>query len=93
VLDTAFGEVTAGEVGRSTVTLRGPDGSGVACWGDEAFHWWQVFTGDTLHGARHRRSIAVEPMTCPPDALRSGKDVIVLQPGETWRGVWGINPI
>ncbi len=75
------------------VTLRGPDGTGVACWADDSFHWWQVFTGDTLHGERHRRSIAVEPMTCPPDAFRSGKDVITLQPGETWRGVWGIKPI
>ncbi len=93
VLDTAFGEVDAGDNGRSVVTLRGPDGSGVACWADDSFHWWQVFTGDTLHGERHRRSIAVEPMTCPPDAFRSGKDVITLQPGETWRGVWGIAPI
>lgn len=93
VLDTAFGELAHGENGRSVVTLRGPDGSGVACWADEAFHWWQVFTGDTLAPPRHRRSIAVEPMTCPPDALRSGKDVVTLQPGETWRGVWGITPL
>jgi aldose 1-epimerase len=93
VLDTAFGEVTHGENGRSVVTLRGPDGKGVACWADEAFHWWQVFTGDTLQGERHRRSVAVEPMTCPPDALRSGRDVVTLQPGETWRGVWGITPL
>ncbi len=54
-------------------------------WADEAFGWWQVFTGDTLHGDRHRRSVAVEPMTCPPDAFRSGQDVIVLEPGDTWR--------
>jgi aldose 1-epimerase len=93
VLDTAFGELVDGADGRSAVSLRGPAGNGVACWADEAFHWWQVFTGDTLHGERHRRSVAVEPMTCPPDALRSGKDLIVLEPGETWRGNWGITPI
>ena len=44
-----------------------------------------------LFGRLPRRS--VEPMTCPPDALRSGKDVVTLQPGETWRGVWGIQPV
>jgi aldose 1-epimerase len=37
--------------------------------------------------------VAVEPMTCPPDALRSGRDLVVLDPGETWRGNWGIRPL
>jgi aldose 1-epimerase len=31
-------------------------------------------------------------MTCPPDAFRSGKDVVVLEPGATWTGTWGIQP-
>jgi aldose 1-epimerase len=93
VLDVAFGEVARGEDGRSVVTLRGPSGGGVAVWADDAFRWWQVFTGDTLAPPRRRRSIAVEPMTCPPDALRSGKDVVVLPPGGTWRGSWGISPL
>src|SRR5262249_4223978 len=52
----------------------------------------QVFTGDALHGERHRRSVAVEPMTCPPDAFRSGRDVVSIEPGETWHGSWGIRP-
>jgi aldose 1-epimerase len=29
-------------------------------------------------------------MTCPPDAFRSGRDLVVLEPGQTWRGTWGI---
>jgi len=72
------------------VTLRGPDGSGVACWADDAFHWWQVFTGDTLHGARHRRSLAVEPMTCPPDAFNSGTDLLLIEPGDSTTASWTI---
>ena len=36
------------------------------------------------------RGIAIEPMTCPPDAFRSGVDLIDLQPGATWRGSWGL---
>jgi aldose 1-epimerase len=51
-----------------------------------------VFTGDSLHGERHRRSVAIEPMTCPPDAFRSGRDMVVIKPGDTWRGAWGIRP-
>jgi aldose 1-epimerase len=93
VLDSAFGDVTLDDTGRSTVRLRGPDGSGVACWGDEAFGWWQVYTGDTMPPPRFRRSVAVEPMTCPPDAFRSGRDVIVLEPGRAWRATWGLGPL
>jgi aldose 1-epimerase len=99
ILDTAFGDVIAdpstpdGPAGRSTVTLSTVDGSvGLRIWADPAFRWWQVFTGDTLTGERQRRSVAVEPMTCPPDAFRSGRDVLVLEPGQAWTGTWGITP-
>jgi aldose 1-epimerase len=79
--------------GRSVVTLSTVDGSAaIRVWADSAYRWWQVFTGDTLHGERLRRSVAVEPMTCPPDAFRSGRDVVVLEPGATWAGTWGIQP-
>ncbi|MER7168671.1 aldose 1-epimerase family protein [Micromonospora sp. NPDC000207] len=92
-LDTAFGEVVRDADGGSAVSLTGPDGSaGVTVWADRQFGWWQVFTGDALTGERHRRSVAVEPMTCPPDAFRSGRDLIKLAPGETWRGAWGLRP-
>ncbi|WP_431947024.1 aldose 1-epimerase family protein [Micromonospora marina] len=93
VLDTAFGDVERDVDGGSAVVLSAPDGSsGLRIWADREFGWWQVFTGDTLGGERHRRSVAVEPMTCPPDAFRSGKDLIVLEPGQTWRGAWGVRP-
>jgi aldose 1-epimerase len=62
-------------------------------WMDEAFRWVQVFTADALPEPRRRRGVAVEPMTCPPDAFNSGEDLLVLAPGETWRGSWGISPL
>ena len=37
-----------------------------------------------------RRSLAVEPMTCPPNAFRTGEDLLRLEPGETFAGAWGI---
>ncbi len=89
-LDTAFGDVP---MGGSTVTMSTVDGSrALAVWADGAFRWWQVFTGDALAAPRTRRALAVEPMTCPPDAFHSGRDLVTLAPGETWRGTWGITP-
>jgi aldose 1-epimerase len=55
---------------------------------DEAWPWMQVYTGDTLPPGGRRRSIAVEPMTCPPNAFADGADLIVLPPGERWSGTW-----
>jgi aldose 1-epimerase len=59
----------------------------VAIWADESWPWRQVFTGD-LPDIR-RRGLAVEPMTCPPQAFRTGEDVIRLEPGESRSGEWG----
>jgi aldose 1-epimerase len=92
MLDTAFGDLEVEPSGGSSVTLAGPEGSTVSVWADPAFGWWQVFSGDTLTGERHRRSVAVEAMTCPPDAFRSGRDMIVLEPGQSWQAGWGIRP-
>jgi aldose 1-epimerase len=89
-LDDAYGDVPDGG---SRVTLSTVDGKAIATvWADEAFRWWQVFTGDALPAPRTRRSVAVEPMTCPPDAFHSGRDVATIKPGETWQGSWGITP-
>ena len=44
-----------------------------------------AYTGDTLDPVdRRRRGIAIEPMTCPPNALRTGTDLIRLDPGSLW---------
>ena len=49
-----------------------------------------VFTGDTLTPDRRRRGLAVEPMTCAPDAFNSGDGLVVLRPGESVAGSWGV---
>jgi len=74
-----------GADGRTAVRLGSTE-----VWGDEAFGWFQLFSGETLPEPERRRSLAVEPMTCPPDALRSGTDLVVLEPGSSWTGSWGI---
>lgn len=71
--------------------LLGPDGGGVELWAEPDFRWVQVFT-PADHPDRGR-AVAVEPMTCPPDALNSGTDLITLAPGESWTGSWGLRPL
>jgi aldose 1-epimerase len=91
-LDTCFTGLARGSDGRSRARFEAADGErGVEVWADEAFGYLQVYTGDTLEPAsRRRQAIAIEPMTCPPNAFASGIDVIRLEQGASWSGVWGI---
>jgi len=92
-LDTGYTELRRDADGTARVRLEtsGPAGRTTTLWADERFPYLMIYTGDTLADPiRRRKAVAVEPMTCPPDALRTGTDLIVLAPGETWRGLWGI---
>jgi len=92
-LDTAFTDLQRDDDGMARVDVDDPGGRGVTLWMDDSFGYVMVYTGDTLEPPeRRRRAIAVEPMTCPPDALRSGTDLVRLEPGASWAGCWGINP-
>jgi aldose 1-epimerase len=96
-LDTAFTDVTRTEAGRAEVELRNPASErALTLWMDAAHSWLQVFTGDTLpEGAR--RSLAVEPMTAPPNAFRTGEDLVVLGPagsdGDEHSSSWGLRAL
>jgi aldose 1-epimerase len=72
VLDHAFGDLGRDDAGRCTVRLTAPDGAGVQLWVDSAYGYLQLFSGDTLPAGQARRGLAVEPMTCPPDAFNAG---------------------
>ncbi|TDV41791.1 aldose 1-epimerase family protein [Actinophytocola oryzae] len=91
-LDTAFGGCAPGQDGYVRHSVRSGDGSGVEVWAEPAFGWVQVFTPGEFPG-KGARAVAIEPMTCPPDALNSGVDLLWLAPGETWTGRWGISPL
>jgi len=62
----------------------------VTLWAGEGYRWFQVFSGDTLDDAHRRKALAVEPMTCPPNAFVTGQDLITLQPGQRVTCTWGI---
>jgi aldose 1-epimerase len=62
----------------------------VTLWAGEGYRWLQVFTGDALAAGRRRRALAIEPMTCPPNAFASGIDLITLEPGQSVSHNWGL---
>jgi aldose 1-epimerase len=91
-LDNAFTDLERGEDGLASVELRHPDdGTGLTLWADETYPYLQLFTGDPLPDV-NRRSLAVEPMTCPANAFRSGDGVIRLEPGSSFTSAWGLVP-
>ena len=60
-------------------------------WMDARYGYLMLFTGDPLPDVA-RRSIAVEPMTCPPNAFRTGEALILLAPGQSFTSTWGLAP-
>jgi aldose 1-epimerase len=94
VLDTAFTTLDRDADGKTWASVDVPGGDiGAALWADPGFGYLMVYTGDTLGDRpRRRRGVAIEPMTCPPNALRTGTDVRSLEPGQKWSGSWGIVP-
>ena len=66
---------------------HGPTGFTVRMIADAP--WAQVYTGDSIG----RAGVAVEPMSCPPDAFNSGEDLVHLAPGEWFRMGYSIEAI
>ena len=92
-LDTAYTDLARDEHGRAIVTLRAPSGAGTELWAGETCRWLQLFTGDTLAPERRRGGLAVEPMTAPANAFRTGIDLQRLESGERAHASWGMRAI
>lgn len=88
-IDHAFSDLIRDHIGRSWVSLRGPDGMTARTWVDDNHDLIQIYTGDTLAPGRRRRGLGTEPMTCPPNAFRTGESIIVLEPSESVTTRWG----
>ncbi|MEV8634492.1 aldose 1-epimerase family protein [Streptosporangium sp. NPDC051023] len=88
-VDHTFTELVPDADGLVRVRVRGPEGGVEVRWDASVLPWVQVCSG-TGFGYR---GLAVEPMTCPPDAFNSGTDLIVLQPGGKVETSWTISPV
>jgi aldose 1-epimerase len=89
MLDHAFTGLETSDDGRARACLTGP-GAEVTLWAGQGYGWLQVFTGDSLGPDARRRAVAIEPMTCPPNAFVTGTDLLILGPGESTARHWGI---
>jgi aldose 1-epimerase len=82
-VDACFSELGRSPAGVARVRLGTNSGQGqITIWMDERFRFVQVFTADA--------AIAVEPMTCAPDAFNSGDGLVVLEPGASFTGRCGL---
>jgi aldose 1-epimerase len=81
-LDTSFGDLERDDDGLARITLT-TSGRAVTVWMDARFPFVHVYTS----GA----GVAIEPTTCAPDAFNSGDGLLVLVPGGSWSGHWGLN--
>lgn len=91
-MDTAFANLVADSDGLVRVHLQAPGGEPrVTLWMEPVYQFLMVYTPDAIPDrSRRRRSLAIEPMTCAPNAFRSGDGLIILQPTDSWSGSWGI---
>jgi aldose 1-epimerase len=90
-LDHCFTDLERDDDGLARVVLRHPEsGAALTLWLDDAYGYLMLFTGDPLPDVA-RRSLAVEPMTCPPNAFRTGEAMIELEPGRSVTSAWGLN--
>jgi aldose 1-epimerase len=89
-IDHAFSGLSRSADGGAAVRVTVADGSGVGVsWGPEC-PWVQVHTADKPGLPVNRIGLAVEPMTCPPDAFNSGVDLDVVDPGAALTASWQI---
>jgi aldose 1-epimerase len=89
-LDLAYTGLGRDPDGLVRVHLTTPEGR-AAVWMDSAYDYLEIFTGDSLPDpARRRTGLGVEPMTCAPNAYRSGEGLVRLEPGSSHVATWGI---
>ncbi len=73
-LDDCFtGLGRSGGSGVAATFRPGPRSRPVRLTVGPSFSHLMVFTGDTLRAPRRRRAVAIEPMTCAPNALANGE--------------------
>lgn len=100
-IDHAYTDLTRSDDGIAMVRVTEASGQGAAIAWDSACAWVQIHTADLPGGpgqAGHRAGLAVEPMTCAPDAFNDDAyehhtGLAVLEPGASARASWTISAI
>ena len=88
-LDHALTGLSRDDSGLAWAVLAG-ESMRLGLWAGPGYEWLQVFTGDGLAAGHRRRALAIEPMTCPPNAFVSGEGRLTLAPADSVTHTWGI---
>ncbi len=89
-IDSAFTDLDRDADGLTRVRLTGADGRCVELWVDRGYPVVEIYTADTLAPERRRQGLGCEPMTGPPNLLRSGVGLLRLEPGASATVSWGV---
>ena len=97
-IDHAYTGLIRDDEGVATVRITTADGSGAAMSWDAACPWVQIHTADKPVPAESRLGLAVEPMTCAPDAFNAASyeydaGLIALEPEASATASWRISAI
>ncbi len=93
-LDTCFTNLKRDTTGLANVYLSDKTKKKkIRLWMDSSYEFLMLFSGDTFSIDKQRKSLAIEPMSCAPNAFQSGLGLITLIPNDTFKGNWGISPI
>ncbi|WP_341947543.1 aldose 1-epimerase family protein [Microbacterium sp. LWH11-1.2] len=79
--------------GRARARLLDDAGAGVEVEWDDRCPWAQIYTTDHGDGEEFRSGVAIEPMTCPPDAFNSRRDLLIVEAGESVGAGWMIRRV
>jgi aldose 1-epimerase len=98
-IDHAYTGLQRDAAGETTVRVTAAGGTGVAMTWPASCAWVQVHTADLpARGPGHRGGLAVEPMTCAPDAFNASAypydtGLLIVGPGESIDAGWRISAI
>jgi aldose 1-epimerase len=91
-LDNCFTDFERDDDELARVELYDPAGdTALTLWANKSYGYLMLYTGDARADVA-RRALAVEPMTAPPNAFRSGEGLVRLEPGGSYSSAWGIDP-
>jgi aldose 1-epimerase len=90
VLDLAYTDLVRRTTDSTLAEVEAPDGHRVQLWADENHKFLAVYSDDWAEGRPARGGVAIEPVTSAGNAFNSGDGLIVLQPGQAYRGSWGL---
>ncbi|GHT80733.1 aldose 1-epimerase [Actinomycetota bacterium] len=89
-IDHAFTDVVLDGNSESSVELVGADGHKTTVLADKNYTSWQICTRSAADGDKIQETVAIEPMTAYANAFKTGKDLTILEPDQTFSSEWRI---